>query len=147
MAGARLPHAWIRIKGNAALPPVDVSYVKEFSEQDVKSRQYSTLDLCMPDRFTLLVGSRDPWVERFKVLEAAMKRKGVWVALAAAHRDFEFVFEEQERLFADKGKLNVGGGLFIRPDQHVLRLVEPTDPIASIEKSLMEHLGFPYETE
>lgn len=144
MPGARLPHVWIRIKAVTALPPVDVCYVKEFSGQDVKSRQYSTLDLCPYDQFTLLVGSRDQWVERFQTLEGDMKRYGVRVVLAVAHRDFEFVFEEQEHFFADEGKLSVGGGLLIRPDQHVLRLFEPTDPIATIKKSLMEHLGLQY---
>lgn len=141
--GARLPHAWIRFNGPAALPPVDVSYMKEFSEQDIKSRQYSTLDLCQYDSFTLLVGSRDQWSERFQALEAALKRRGVRVALAVAYHDFDFVYERQGLLFANEGNLSSGGGLLIRPDQHLLRLVQPTDSVASIEKSLIEHLGFP----
>lgn len=145
--GARLPHAWISIKGTAALPPVDVSYVKEFSEQDIKSRQYSTMDLCSYDRFTLLVGSRDQWAERFQGLEAAMKQYGVGLSLVAAHHDFEFVYERQEKLFAAEGGMSSGGGLLIRPDQHILRLVQPTDPVASIEKSLVEHLGFSFQDE
>lgn len=147
MPGTRLPHAWVRIKGNAALPPIDVSYVKEFSEQDVKSRQYSTLDLCMYDRFTLLVGSEGQWIERFQALEAAVKQYGATIALVADHRDFEFVFKRQEQLFTTEGKLGMGGGLLIRPDQHVLRLVQPTDPVACIEKSMVEHLGFQFEAE
>lgn len=145
--GARLPHAWIRMKGPTELSPIDVSYVKEFSEQDVKSRQYSTLDLCPYNRFTLIVGSRDQWAERFQALEAAMKQYGVRVALAAASHDFDFVYEEQERLFLAEGKLSSGGGLLIRPDQHLLRLVQSTDPMASIEKSLVEHLGFQHGVE
>ncbi|KAL2285973.1 hypothetical protein FJTKL_07229 [Diaporthe vaccinii] len=145
--GARLTHAWITIKGTAALPPVDVSYVKEFSEQDIKSRQYSTLDLCSYDRFTLLVGSRDQWAEHFQALEAAMKQYGVGVSLVAAHHDFDFVYERQEKLFAGEGKLSSGGGLLIRPDQQILRLVQPTDPVSSIEKSLVEHLGFSFQDE
>lgn len=141
--GARLPHAWIRFNGPAPLSPIDVSYVKEFSEQDIKSRQYSTLDLCRYDCFTLLVGSRDQWTERFQALEAALKRCGVMLALAVAYHDFDFVYERQSLLFSDEGNLSSGGGLLIRPDQHLLRLVEPTDSVASIEKSLLEHLGFP----
>lgn len=130
------------MKGNIALPPIDVSYVKEFSEQDVKSRQYSTLDLCTYDCFTLLVGSEGQWTERFQALEAAMKRYGARIVLVVAHHDFEFVFKEQEQHFTAEGQLGVGGGLLIRPDQHVLHLVQPTDPVACIEKSLVEHLGF-----
>lgn len=141
--GSRLPHAWIKINGPAALPPVDVSYVKEFSEQDIKSRRYSTLDLCHYDRFTLLVGSREQWSERFQALEASLKRRGVRVALAAAYHDFDFTYERQGLLFSKEGNLRSGGGVLIRPDQHLLRLVQPTDSVASIKKSLLEHLGFP----
>lgn len=140
--GARLPHAWIRFNGSAALPPIDVSYVKEFSEQDIKSRQYSTLDLCRHNCFTLLVGSRDQWSERFQALEAALKSRGFRVALAVACHDFDFVYEKQELLFANEGNLSSGGGLLIRPDQHLLRLVQPTDSVVSIEQSLLEYLGF-----
>lgn len=140
--GARLPHAWLRVKGNVDLPPIDVSYVKEFSGQDIKSRQYSTLDLCPYDRFTLLVGSRDQWTHHFRGLEAVMKRYGARLSLAVAYHDFDFVDEKQESLFAAEGKLNSGGGLLIRPDQHILRLVHSTDPVASIEQSLVKHLGF-----
>lgn len=142
MPGARLPHAWISVEGPRELPPIDVSYVKEFSEQDARIRQYSTLDLCPFDSFTLLVGSRDPWAERFQALEAEMKRYGVRVTLAIAYHDFDFVYETQEHLFAAEVNLGSGGGLLIRPDQHILRLVQPTDSVASIGKSLLEHLGF-----
>lgn len=71
-----------------------------------------------------------------------MKRHGVRVALAVAYHDFDFVFESQEHLFATEGKLGSGDGLLIRPDQHVLRLVQATDSVVSIEKSLLGHLGF-----
>lgn len=124
-----------------------MAYVKEFSGQDVKSRQYSTLDLCMYDCFTLLVGSQNQWTVRFQNLEATMKRYGARIVLVVAYRDFEFVFKEQEQLFTAEGQLGVGGGLLIRPDQHVLRLVQPKDSVACIEKSLVEHLGFQFETE
>lgn len=147
LPGARIPHAWIRIKGVTTLLPVDVSYVKEFSEQDTKSRQYSTLDLCIYDHFTLLVGSRGQWVERFQALRAAVKGHGVRVALAVAHHDFEFVLEQQEQLFAREGRLGVGGGLLIRPDQHVLCLIQPTDSATSIAQSLAEHLGLTHEAD
>lgn len=101
----------------------------------------------MYDQFTLLVGSRGPWVERFKTLEAAMKVYGVRLALTVAHRDFEFVFEQQEQLFALEGKLGVGGGLLIRPDQHVLCLIQPTHSVTSVAQSLAEHLGLTYKAD
>lgn len=145
--GARLPHAWIKIKGPTTLPPLDVSYIKEFSEQDVKSRQFSTLDLCSYDRFTLLVGSREKWAQRFQTLEAAMTQYGIRVGLVVAHHDFDFVYERQEQLFAVEGNLSSGFGLLVRPDQHLLRLVQPMDSVASIAKSLVEHQGFLFQDE
>lgn len=124
-----------------------MSYVKEFSEQDIRSRQHSTLDLCPFESFTLLVGSQDQWAERFQALETEMKRYGVRLTLAVAHHDFDFVYERQEHIFAVVGNLSSGGGLLVRPDQHILRLVQPTDSVASIGKSLVEHLGFLFRDE
>ncbi|KAF4412150.1 Tetracenomycin polyketide synthesis hydroxylase TcmG [Colletotrichum fructicola] len=46
--GARLPHAWIKLlKPNNRISdnPIDTSYVKELTKDQVSSRQFSTLDL------------------------------------------------------------------------------------------------------
>ncbi|KAI3392169.1 hypothetical protein diail_6117 [Diaporthe ilicicola] len=72
----------------------------------------------------------------------ALRRHGAKLSLAVAHHDFDFVDEKQDSVFAVEGKLNNGGGLLIRPDQHILRLVHSTDSAVSIEMSLVEHLGF-----
>lgn len=123
------------------MPPVDVSYVKEFSKQEVEARQYSTLDLCPFDSFTLLVGSRSEWAERFRALEDSLGSLGVKVCLHVAGEDFHFVDEKYARLFAAKASLELGGGLLVRPDQHLLRMIKPNDTWEDLSTEVMKQLG------
>lgn len=141
VAGARLPHAWIRLKTSAELPPVDVSYIKEFSKDDIQSRKYSTLDLCPFDSFTLLVGSRSQWAGGFAALESSVKSLRVKVCLRVAGEDFEFVDGKYEELFSLKANFNADGGLLVRPDQHLLRVLGPSDDGEAIITAVREHLG------
>ncbi|KAJ5570413.1 uncharacterized protein N7459_009843 [Penicillium hispanicum] len=54
--GARLPHAWIHVSPEMLqLPAIDSSYVQELSEELISQKQFSTLDLCRFDTFTLIV--------------------------------------------------------------------------------------------
>ncbi|ODM15826.1 hypothetical protein SI65_08666 [Aspergillus cristatus] len=55
--GARLPHAWIKplSSGLTKLPAIDSSYLAELSPEEVQAKQFSTLDLCPFDTFTLIV--------------------------------------------------------------------------------------------
>lgn len=140
--GARLPHAWIHIKNSLDLPAIDVSYVKEFSPQEIEARRYSTLDLCPFDKFTLLVGSRAAWTERFKDLENSLVRgDGVGLCFSVAGEDFDFVDEKYADRFADEVKLSTGGGLLIRPDQHILRILKTDDNAEELHAIILGHLG------
>lgn len=130
------------MKSSTDLPAVDVSYVREFSAEDVALRQYSTLDLCPFDGFTLLVGSREAWAGRFEQLESAMNQQGVKVFLRAADEDFNFVGKEAASLFATQGNLNAGGGLLVRPDQHLLASVCPDDNEHTLRRVICQHLGY-----
>lgn len=124
-----------------ALPPVDVSYVKEFSKEDVEARQYSTLDLCPFDSFTLLVGSRSEWVERFRTLKESVESLGINVCMRVAGDDFEFVDRKYAELFATKASFGTGGGLLVRPDQHLLQLIKSNDTGEDIAGALLGYLG------
>ncbi|PYH46446.1 3-propionate hydroxylase [Aspergillus saccharolyticus JOP 1030-1] len=92
VSGARLPHAWIQPSSSIAgqLGPIDSSYVKELSAEEVQRKQYSTLDLCVFDAFTILVdeGYADFW--RI-VLEKARERlpRGLKVNLVVRGADFD----------------------------------------------------------
>lgn len=139
--GARLPHAWIRMKNSPDLPAIDVSYVKEFSPHEVAARRYSTLDLCPFDKFTLLVGSRTAWTERFKDLEGSVRGHGVGLCISVAGEDFDFVDQKYAEHFADEADMSTGGGLLIRPDQHILRILRTDDKAEELHAAILAHLG------
>lgn len=130
MPGARLPHAWIsfptRPPGTSAttrsslpLEPVDVSYVTELNEQQIRECQWSTLDLCAPDAFTLILGAKEIQLNTEitqiqKDLEEINVRLNVW----RLGTDFDVVRQDW---FANE--LNHTGGMLLRPDQHILMMV------------------------
>lgn len=145
VAGARLPHAWIRPRGDRLtqdLAPIDVSYVKEWEDADVKARQWSTLDLCPFDGFTITTGVRGQWPETVEKVNAMLSKfKGLRVKLACEEDDFEFVFSEQQQLFHEAGGFASGRGLLVRPDQHILAAVDPQATADDIVLVIRRHLG------
>lgn len=141
VVGARLPHGWIKLRGHSALPPTDVSYVKEFSGEDIQARRYSTLDLCPFDSFALLVGSRSRWASRFEALQTGLKDQGVRLCIFAAGEDFDFRDSSCAELFSNKTGLESGGGLLVRPDQHLLRVLKAEDGHEDISRTILEYLG------
>jgi hypothetical protein len=121
LVGARLPHAWIR-PVQPTLPSVDVSYVDEFTPEEIECRQYSTLDLCDFDKFTL-IGNLD--VPNVKTLRLG--------------RDFTVVGEAGVKWVEGAG-LERGGGLLIRPDQHILMVLDPDTTVEDVQDCLQRHL-------
>ncbi|OAL33029.1 hypothetical protein AYO22_00114 [Fonsecaea multimorphosa] len=120
--GARLPHAWIRLP-HSRLKPVDVSYVDEFSPADLESHRFSTLDLCDLDKFTLLGELDVPGVKTCRV-----------------GRDFEVIGEAGQKWLA-AARMDVGGGLLVRPDQHILMLLDVGTTTEEVQRRLNAHLG------
>lgn len=144
IAGARLPHAWIRFPNRGNTPsvnPVDLSYVGELSMDDVEARKYSTLDLCTLDGFALIVGHGDLWRKRFDALKTAMEPQGLKLSLYVAGSDFEFAQEDGRLLYQHGVELENGGGLLVRPDQHILMKLSSEACVEKLEKGLCEHLG------
>ncbi|KIX02969.1 uncharacterized protein Z518_06519 [Rhinocladiella mackenziei CBS 650.93] len=120
--GARLPHTWIR-PTKTTLSAVDVSYVDELSPDEVKARQYSTLDLCELDKFTLIGDLDVPGVKTCRL-----------------HQDFEVIGQAGQEWLTAAG-LKDGGGLLIRPDQHILMVIRPDTTVESVQRVLNQHLG------
>ncbi|CAI7596681.1 unnamed protein product [Penicillium palitans] len=145
--GARLPHSWISFPGHLSLgtqaakrsslprDPVDVSYVRELDASQVRVCQWSTLDLCGPDSWTLILGKeqRNPHIallqKHFNVIGLTLNtwRLGV---------DFEIV---RQSWFA--GELVNGGGILIRPDQHILARVPTETSGEDVIEEVSKHLG------
>jgi hypothetical protein len=142
--GARLPHAWIHIRDSNFLAqnaPIDISYVSELSSDEIATRQYSVLDLCAVDSFTMLVGSQSAWMDKFRELRRGLSQRGIKVNMFAADEDFGFTNELHRKLFADGVELENGGGLVLRPDQHILTRLSSSTTAEEIQVDLVGHLG------
>ncbi|RSL91330.1 hypothetical protein CEP51_000332 [Fusarium floridanum] len=142
--GGRLPHAWIKPRRGAAsfkLAPLDVSYVKEFHQDGINARQFSTLDLLDFDSFTLIVSSRNTWATRFDQLHKLTQSSGINLRLCSVDEDFEFVFEEQQDTYNKGSGILQGGGLLVRPDQHLLGCVDEKATAEDLALLVLAHLG------
>ncbi|KAJ9139161.1 2,4-dichlorophenol 6-monooxygenase [Pleurostoma richardsiae] len=152
ITGARLPHAWIRFREGKtptgddylARAPVDVSYVKELSPDQVVARQYSTLDLCGFGSFSIMASSRSAWLGRFEearnVLDG-VRRHGVSIRLWGAGDDFEFVDDTQRKLFEERAGFANGGALLARPDQHLIGCFGSETSAEEIITAVLGHIG------
>lgn len=144
VAGARLPHAWIEYFSGIQplnLQPVDVSYVREFTENDVLRRQFSTLDLLDYDKFTLIVSPNMTWEVKAGQVQQLSKRAGVKVQVWVWKKDFDFVNENQASLFKNQGGFADGGGLVVRPDQHILGRLGQDTTAEEVTSLVFGHLG------
>jgi 2,4-dichlorophenol 6-monooxygenase len=111
--GARVPHCWVGWRG----------------------RTVSTLDLCEPERFTLLTRARGgAW------LEAAAK---VGIPLTVLRIGLGGEVADLYGTWAEIAEIGETGCLLVRPDQHVAwrRVDAPADPAAELEAALRSCLS------
>lgn len=150
--GARLPHVWIRLLNPEiieGIAPTDLTHIQELSDEAKAMRQYSVLDLCKLDKYTLIVNSskgQQSRANQITDLVATINKDGIAPCLQtfALRRDFEVVFEMQAKEWLEEFQLNDGqhGGVLVRPDQHVLfMLTESTTPeeVASVVRHAVGH--------
>ncbi|GKT59838.1 FAD binding domain-containing protein [Colletotrichum tofieldiae] len=140
--GARLPHAWIKIQRPChGLPqqPIDLSYIKELSNEQVAAQQFSTLDLVRPGTFNLIAGHRSAWARRFKE-SAEVLGYGISLCLWAADKDFVFCSKGHRRLYKQDGHLSRGAAIIVRPDQHILKCLGPETSVTEIVDCVKRYL-------
>ncbi|KAL4942397.1 hypothetical protein BDV06DRAFT_164335 [Aspergillus oleicola] len=146
--GSRMPHAWIRFLKGVDLPPIDSSYVKEFSDVEVKGKQYSTLDLIPIDAFTVLVDSTS--TEKWKyILDDTQNslpelvKAGLKINLAVLGVDFEVQPGKAGEEWVGLMRLKSGQATLVRPDQHILTVFESENAGSkNLVAALKEHLGW-----
>jgi hypothetical protein len=125
-AGARLPHAWLAqapASHLSILPAIDNSYVSELDSNALEKKQYSTLDLCAFDAFTLIFSSKFSahWEGVIKgVKEGLGKGREVKINCAVMGRDFDLVKGARGKEWVMGLQLNDGAAVLVRPDQHIL---------------------------
>ncbi|RAL13247.1 3-propionate hydroxylase [Aspergillus homomorphus CBS 101889] len=130
--GARLPHAWIQPLKSVARPlivPIDSSYVTELSAEEVRRKQFSTLDLCAFDAFTLLLDGEHAASWRGALEEASGQfPSGLRVNLVA--RGLSLM------------RLAKGQAVLIRPDQHILTVFDNISDADEVAEALRMHLAW-----
>ncbi|KAL4930287.1 FAD binding domain-containing protein [Aspergillus undulatus] len=150
--GARVPHAWIRPIRALDLPRIDSSYVSELGEEEVKRKEYSTLDLVPVDGFIVLVDSA--WGEKWKTIIADSRNllplpasvnaaSALKLNTVVLDLDFEVqpgrAGEEWVRLM----KLKQGQATLVRPDQHILATFDSSSSgPGNLVEALKGHLGW-----
>ncbi|KAK9437260.1 FAD binding domain-containing protein [Metarhizium brunneum] len=142
--GARLPHAWIKRRPNTValdVVPVDLSCVQEFGQYDVDARQFSTLDLVRFDSFALIVSCHEAWEARFEQLCNLTRPTGITLQLWSIDQDFDFVYEQHRLMFNSGAGFDRGGGVLVRPDQHLLGCVDNRATAEELESLIRKHLG------
>ncbi len=144
-AGARLAHAWIKFTPSSAwsrlVPaPVDLSYIHDLEESAKQTKHHSTLDLIMLDGYTLITGPKS-LNGVFKALQQAGDEHGIVVKRAEYGTDF-LVTEEHGQGWLKGFHILEGNGVLVRPDQHILRLVDASANGPDVVASLLASLGF-----
>ncbi|KKK14302.1 hypothetical protein ARAM_000790 [Aspergillus rambellii] len=148
--GARLPHTWIRIvtPSQRSLPAIDSSYVWEFSEEQIKQKQYSTLDLCGPDAFTVLVDR--PWANKWDLHIQEMRKslpagvaESLKMKISVIGVDFEPEDGQQSEQWMGIMGLKEGQATLVRPDQHILACFDSANvQTCEILEALHGHLAW-----
>lgn len=143
--GARLPHEWIKPSVRLGLPVIDSSYVHELSELEVSRKQFSTLDLCPMNRFTLLVSEQqaphfqEVMREFLKSLPQDVMHDFPFEMITLG---VDFTLEEGgKNKWFDLMKLDEQAVL-IRPDQHILCCLSVGEPAETLLNSVKAHLGW-----
>ncbi|PYI03079.1 hypothetical protein BO78DRAFT_375874 [Aspergillus sclerotiicarbonarius CBS 121057] len=145
--GARLPHAWIRLltPDKLRLPPIDCSYVAELSPEELQLKQFSTLDLCAFDGFTLIVDveSAEHWGRILEEVKRQVPGKcaGLKIAMVTHGGTFDLQPGGGGRWMA-LTRLAEGHAILVRPDQHVLARFEYPGEASGVLGELRTHLAW-----
>jgi 2-polyprenyl-6-methoxyphenol hydroxylase-like FAD-dependent oxidoreductase len=141
--GARLPHAWLgQIVPSIArqLQPVNLGYVHEMSFHEAKARSYSTLDLCGPDAWTVLLPSLNSSMDQ-TAAELAGMHHSLKFHIFKLGREFDLLPGAAGAAWAQDSGLKSGSGLLVRPDQHILAVLNPETRSSDIFQLVQQFLG------
>lgn len=110
----------------------------ELDEKQIESLRWSTLDLCAPDAFTLILGAKDNRLcfdvaQIRKYCEAKNLRLNIW----QLGTDFEFISQKWLSM-----NLNQMGGILVRPDQHIMMVITDTTTGSDVISKIDGHLGW-----
>jgi hypothetical protein len=145
--GGRLPHAWVKLSNVdlVLLPAIDCGFVDELSAEKKAQMQFSTLDLCRFDSFTLLAGEKMAPRLRLVVKEALEKiseERSSSLSLLARVQGVDFWLQPGQEKWNDLTGLSQGRTILVRPDQHILAVLEGDFGSEDLVQVLRDHLGW-----
>ncbi|KAL4807431.1 FAD binding domain-containing protein [Aspergillus unguis] len=145
--GARLPHAWIKLLDPSLtnLPTIDCSYISNLGHEEVATMQYSTLDLCRYDSFTILVNAQfAPTIQSAAktALEKFQTRGKPGPALQIRVQGVDFDVQPGQERWNEVVRLREGQVVLVRPDQHILAVFNHDVCDEDIVGSLKEYLAW-----
>lgn len=131
------------------IPPVDLNHIYEFSTTERNLRQYSTLDLCRLDQFTVITNSSALSIATAQMAKpewpAACQKGTNLPPLRVVYlgKDFELVFPEKSQDWLDQLHLGQGqvGAVLVRPDQHIVQGWKEFPSAKEFRHALLENLG------
>jgi hypothetical protein len=143
--GARLPHAWIKLSDpeKVHLPAIDSSYVGAHP-QKVAEMTYSTLDLCRFDTFTILVdeSSFSQFRPAFqKAFQEVAEMTASSLSMQVVVMGLDFLLQPGQEKWDDVVPLKQGKVVLVRPDQHILAVLDRKDSAVHIVEALKSHLA------
>ncbi|KAF4333206.1 3-propionate hydroxylase [Fusarium beomiforme] len=140
--GARLPHVWLRGSLPSSVPQlksVNLSYAKEFSAEDIRARQYTSLDLCAPDAWTILLPSSEDKLHA-AVSTIARNHEHIKFNTLKLGNDFDVASGSAFNWLGESG-LTQGRALLIRPDQHIFGSFSTETESRELDHKLSLFLG------
>jgi hypothetical protein len=144
--GARLPHAWIKLVDSekVQLPAIDSSYVGDES-QKVAEMTFSTLDLCRFDAFTILVDKNFSSNFESAVQEALNQlpeKVALKLSVQVVVKGVDFLLQPGQEKWDDVVPLKQGRVVLVRPDQHIIAVLDRNAGAAQVLEVLGGHLGW-----
>lgn len=152
IVGARLPHAWVQNPEPALVKGIfasDVSYISELGAEEVAARRWSTLDLCRFDTMTLFQADTPSARHRAIHLEQLLaenpilgKHSGRILRRVTYGVDFETLPGTPGANFVENARLTsaLDGGVLVRPDQHILMMIDTKTSAQDIFDAIKRHL-------
>jgi hypothetical protein len=100
--------------------------------------QYSILDLCAVDAFTIFIGNSPSWKAGLLQVLQTLEVGKVKCNVLALGTDFELM--NGERWLCEM-PLNAGDSVVVRPDQHILLVMKSDMDVEDVTSSILRYLG------
>ena len=89
----------------------------------------------------MLVGSDCIWQTEFERITSLLPDRAISINIVVMEAEWYFVLEKQAQLWKENVAFGLGGGLLVRPDQHILMVLGRDTTAEDVAGQLSSHLG------